>query len=278
MSDLSTTNSELKWFHAVPLELHGHRKKLNFFINALKSFRDQRGLARDEVSVIEVGCSNGRNISLPLAERGYQITGVDIHSPSIAWAESHSNFPNARFMCRDFNEFDSEEMFDAVVLSDILEHVHQPLEIVKLALKHLNPGGIVLVCIPNGYGPYENEQRLLRVTGINWIVEAARRGLKRFFRRGTGKQTEYNYDSGHVQFFRMRDLQALVDEAGLSIDVQANGALFGGNASYAIGILLPFIVKPSLWLADRLPSCVVSTWYFRLSRPEDAAGLPGAIK
>lgn len=262
--------SDSCWLAAVPLELHGHRKKLAFFLRSLEAFRTRRGLSLADTRVVEVGCSNGRNIALPLAEQGYRVTGVDIHEPSIAYASAHNSFPNARFLCQDFADFASDEFFDVVVLSDILEHVEEPLHIIRTATKRLAPGGMVLVCIPNGYGPYENEQRFLRVTGLDRLIEGAIRWGKRLMQRRAEKQAEYNYDSGHIQFFRMSDFESLAASAGLRIEERANGALFGGGATYYLGLLLPFIVMPSLRLADRLSPRWVSTWYFRLGVADDS--------
>jgi len=50
------------WCDEVPLELHGHRKKLLFFLNSLDMFCHERELVRADISILEVGCSNGRNI------------------------------------------------------------------------------------------------------------------------------------------------------------------------------------------------------------------------
>ncbi len=253
------------WLSAVPWELHGHRKKLGFFLQSLEDFRKRRGAEAGGVSVLEVGCSNGRNVALPLAEEGFRLTGVDLHEPSIAYANAHNNLLNAKFICMNFSDFGSDDRFDVIVLSDILEHVERPDEILSVALRHLSPGGMVLVCIPNGYGPYENEQRFLRVTRLDRVMAAIIRGVKRLLGRRPERQTEYNYDSGHIQFFRLSVFQSMVRQAGLKINEHANGALFGGDVTYVFGILLPFIVKPSLKLADSLPACWVSTWYFRLS-------------
>ncbi len=253
------------WLAAVQLELHGHRKKLEFFLRALQDFCLDRCLSPVDIRVLEVGCSNGRNVALPLAERGYCVTGVDIHAPSIAYAKAHNTFPCTRFICMDFHDFASAEFFDVIVLSDILEHVDAPEMILRLAVAHLAPGGMLLVCIPNGYGPYENEQRVLRWMGLDRLMATTIRGAKRLMGRHPDKQVEYNYESGHVQFFRLHDFESLVRQAGLRIDQQANGALFGGSLTYILGVLLPFIVRPSLALADRLPPRWVTTWYFRLS-------------
>ena len=125
---------------------------------------------------------------------------------------------------------------------------------------------MILICIPNGYGPYENEQRFLRVTRLDRLLSVLKRGVKALRRNRSENQQAYNYDSGHVQFFRMTDFETLVHEAGLKITDHANGALFGGGITYAFGILMPFIVSPSLRLADWLPASWVTTWYFRLER------------
>ena len=60
--------NEPSWLSKVPVELHGHRKKLNFFIKSLENYRKTSHMKKNDISVIEVGCSNGRNVSFPLAE------------------------------------------------------------------------------------------------------------------------------------------------------------------------------------------------------------------
>jgi SAM-dependent methyltransferase len=252
----------MTWYGRVPLEVHGHRKKLDFVLGAVEQLRQTRGVAPADVTIIEIGCSNGRILSLPLAERGFRVTGVDLHEPSIARASADNTFPNARFICRSAESFMTVESFDIVILSDILEHVGDPLGLLKMARGLLNRGGVVLICIPNGNGPAELERRFVERTGGDRALAAARRAINRL--RGR-ERVAYNDDSGHVQAFRMRDMEDLIELAGLRLDERRNGALFGGAASYPLGNLLPAVVKGSLRLADRLPFAWVSTWYFRCS-------------
>ena len=261
---MNKISKESNWLSRVPIELHGHRKKLNFFIKSLEKYREALSKERNNISVIEVGCSNGRNISFPLAEYGYQVTGVDIHTQSIDWANKNNNFSNAAFICQDFSHFSSDEKFDAVILSDILEHVENPLEIIQYSANHLKENGFILICIPNGFGPYEIEQRILRLTHLNILIAKAIRLVKKLLGRKSEKQIEYNYDSGHIQFFKQKDIVKLAEQVGFEIKEKSNGALFGGDFTYIFGVLLPFIVKPSLWLASHLSYVFASTWYFRL--------------
>jgi 2-polyprenyl-3-methyl-5-hydroxy-6-metoxy-1,4-benzoquinol methylase len=253
------------WTEAIPIELHAHRKKVDYFLDSLQDYCEKNFYQAKDVSILEVGCSNGRNVALPLAENGYIVTGVDLHKPSIDAANTLNNLPNARFICKDFNEFESSEVFDVIVLSDILEHVHEPHELIVSSLRLLKKGGIVLVCVPNGYGPVENEIRFLRITRLNYLIEWARPKVKKLLGKPPEHREDYNHENGHVQFFTFNKMKALLNGAGLKIDKQSNGALFGGGITFFLGMAFPFIVKPSHKLADLLPPIFVSTWYFTLS-------------
>lgn len=257
---------ESGWLSKVPVELHGHRKKLNYFIQSLEEYSELNKKKQTDVRVLEVGCSNGRNISLPLSDIGYHVTGIDLHEPSIEWAKNNCASTNAHFICEDFYQFKTDEKFDAVILSDILEHVADPLTVMRQSAELVNATGIILICIPNGYGPYELEQKILRVTGMTRLLDWMKRFIKRVMGRSPGKQKEYNHESGHVQFFRQKNIQVMAEAIGYKISDIKNGCLYGGDLSYVSGMVLPFIVKPSLWLADKLPSRMVSTWYFTLRK------------
>jgi 2-polyprenyl-3-methyl-5-hydroxy-6-metoxy-1,4-benzoquinol methylase len=262
MSPSSSGTAAHTWYERVPLEVHGHRKKLDFVLGAVERLRQSRSAAPADVTIVEIGCSNGRILSLPLAERGYRVTGVDLHEASIARATADNNFPNARFICRNAESFMTVESFDVVILSDILEHVHDPLGLLTMAKGLLEPGGTVLICIPNGYGPAELERRFAERTRLDRALATVRSAIN----RATGRErVAYNDDSGHVQAFRMKDIEGLIELAGLRLEERRKGALFGGAVSYPVGSILPAVVRGSLRLADRLPFAWVSTWYFRCS-------------
>lgn len=256
----------------LPLELHGHRKKLEFMQMALERFRVDTGMAPAQVRVLEVGCSNGRNVTMPLAACGYKVTGLDIHEESIEYAQAHNVFDNARFICSLLSDLPGDELFEILVLSDVLEHVEDPAGICMEALQHLAPGGMVLISIPNGFGPYELEQRFLRRTRLDRLFHETVRTIGRLLRRPSSMQGKpvggpaYNYDSGHVQFFHLDDFLNLLEDVGLHVQQTRNGALFGGTLSINSLGRVSFIVKGSLKLADLLPQRWVSTWYFACSQ------------
>lgn len=252
----------------IPLELHGHRKKLQFIWRCIERYRLARGLAPGQVRVLEVGCSNGRNITTPLARAGFEITGIDIHLESIEYARRRTPLANARFLCQNLADLPAEERFDVIILSDVLEHVDEPAWLCRESMQHLAPAGVVLISIPNGYGPYELEQRFLKRTRLDQLITRSIRALGRMLRRPSSMAGRpvggpaYNYDSGHVQFFHLRDFRRLLDQVGLEVVERANGALFGGTVTMLTLGRLPLVVRASLRLADFLPMRWVTTWYF----------------
>jgi hypothetical protein len=150
-----------------------------------------------------------------------------------------------------------------------------------VAARALKPDGILLVSIPNGWGPYELEELLVR-TRILWLPlvlvrRAVRAGVraKHALRGAPPPEREtpaYNVDSPHVQRFRLSTFRALARAHGFRIAHRRNGAWFGGDLTYFLFYFVPSLVPASLRAADALPPQLVSTWYFECRR----AGAPAA--
>jgi len=256
-------SNTLSLLNSMKMELHGHKKKTTFFSNALKNFINSNGVSPNNLSILEIGCSNGSLVTLPLAEQGYNILGIDLHEPSINQANNNNKFENAAFQLKNLVDFESSEIFDVIILSDILEHVDDPKHLLDLSYKHLSNGGLILVSVPNGFGPSELERKFLEKTKIIKLINLTISFISKIIGR---KSSAYNSDSGHIQFFKMKELKNLYKSTNLKIETFQKGALFGGALSYPLGKLLPFIVKPSLFIADKIHFNLVSTWYFSLKK------------
>lgn len=264
--------TDTPYLDAVPDFMHGHRKKAVFFISRLRRLAAGLKLPHDKMRVLEFGCGNGQNVSLPVAEQGFRVTGVDLHRPSIEYAKRSSTLPNADFICGDCHQFQSVEKFQAVILSDILEHVPRPAELLRQSRKHLAPGGILLISVPNGRGPYEIEQLLIEKGILKPPLELTRRLVAAAVRTkhrlrktplasaGAPSLPAYNLDSGHVQFFSGKGLRHLVEGSKLRIDLWRNGCLMGGDWSYFLFYFLPRLTPLSLKVADKVPHGLASTW------------------
>jgi SAM-dependent methyltransferase len=222
-----------------------------------------------DVRILELGCGNGRNVSLPVAEQGFDVTGVDVHGPSIVAARARNFLSHARFVRGDFAAFKTDQLYEVVILSDVLEHVHNPKFMLEVALMHLAQNGIILISIPNGYGPAEIERFLIRIGLLKPVLRLIL-GIgavkRRIMRSPTPVMVPYNEDSPHVQFFSLGSFRQLVGQSGLRIERQMNGYWFGADLTAYLFRFFPRLVSFNLRVADSLRAQIVSKWHFQCNR------------
>lgn len=278
-------SAESTYLRDLPEFMHGHRKKTLFFIERLHAYAVAHSLEPQQLKVLELGCGNGRIVTLPVAEQGFEVVGIDIHAPSIEDARRHSTLANVTFVCGDFSDAPKPGGFHAVILSDVLEHVTEPEAMLDAARAALRPDGIVLVSIPNGHGPYEIEQFLIRKGILRPPLALVRGGVragvrvKQMLRGASPSAPEppaYNVDSPHVQHFSFARFARLLRSRDFWIVCRRNGAWFGGDLTYFLFYFVPSLVPTSLRVADVLPARLVSTWYFEC-RTDDASSSPGEL-
>lgn len=243
-----------------PENLYGHTKKLRYILGAIE--RRQAALGRP-ARVLDFGCGNGEAVSRYIIGQGVEYWGVDVHAPSLEHARRRFASARARFAA----VAPGDVAFDAVVYADFLEHVPDPERFLAAHARMLAPGGLVVGSVPNGYGPFEIEQRIDRWFRLSRAFEAlsrAKRRLRGEARAHGNENFPYNYDSGHVAFFTRAMLERRAALASLRLTDFANGAFLGASLS---GILLarsPRFIDWNARVADRLPHWMVSTWYFTL--------------
>lgn len=136
--------------------------------------------------LLDVGCGSGELLTRMRA-RGWVVIGVE-PDPKAAVGARQSGLDVRDGMLADA-QFDGET-FDAVVLSHVIEHVHDPIALVRECRRVLRPGGTLVVLTPNlaslGH----------RRFGPDW------RGLE---------------PPRHLHVFSMRALMACVSTAGLTV-------------------------------------------------------------
>ena len=99
--------------------------------------------------ILEVGCGSGRLAdALKQQQPARFVCGVELNPAAAAIAA----FRLDRVWCGDVAEVlqtMDEGHFDCVVFGDVLEHLPDPAEVLRLARRVLNQDGYVLACIPN---------------------------------------------------------------------------------------------------------------------------------
>jgi 2-polyprenyl-3-methyl-5-hydroxy-6-metoxy-1,4-benzoquinol methylase len=96
--------------------------------------------------VLDFGCGGGAFL-LRMEERGWDVTGLDFSKATVERlrAELGLHVLEGTLPHPDL----TPESFDLITLWHSLEHVHQPLDVLREAHRLLSPGGRVLVALPN---------------------------------------------------------------------------------------------------------------------------------
>jgi 2-polyprenyl-3-methyl-5-hydroxy-6-metoxy-1,4-benzoquinol methylase len=116
---------------------------LERFVNRVlrKGMRERFAMTLQECeagqTILDVGCGSGR-ISLPLAERGARVTGIDYSSRMIELANEHLRKYEAgigtldvEFVHGDFMNLDSDELFDVTVALGVFDYVKYPMPLLE---------------------------------------------------------------------------------------------------------------------------------------------------
>jgi 2-polyprenyl-3-methyl-5-hydroxy-6-metoxy-1,4-benzoquinol methylase len=147
-------------------------------------------------SICDLGCGNGFNAG-QLAERGYEVTGVDASPSGITVAKSA--YPKAKFVDSiikaELPQRLGLESFDLILSCDVIEHLYCPSDLVECAFELLKPGGHFLVITPY-HGYWKN--LALAVTGK------------------MDSHFEVFNDGGHIKFFSTKTLSTLLKRHGFN--------------------------------------------------------------
>lgn len=97
-------------------------------------------------SILEVGPAEGL-MTAELVALDPELTIVE--GSSLFCADLQRRFPRARVHCALAEEFTSDRRFAAIVLGHVLEHVADPVEVLRRLSALLAPGGMIYAAVPN---------------------------------------------------------------------------------------------------------------------------------
>lgn len=142
--------------------------------------------------LFEVGCGNG-HVAAKLAERGWQIVGVDPSAEGIRIARGEH--PDLRLddgSCYD-DLATKYGRFPVVLSLEVVEHVYEPRRFAKCVFDLCEEGGRAIISTP--YHGYWKNLALALVGKMDSHFTAL-------------------WDHGHIKFWSIRTLRQLLKEAG----------------------------------------------------------------
>ena len=239
-----------------PIEdCYATKKKIHIFRGEINKLRSNK----KKIQILDFGCGNALDCARYLINKVDEYYGYDIHNESIKFANKKFGSKNIIFS----NKLPKKK-FDVVIISEVLEHLDEPDQVLNLLKSNLKNNGFILGSIPNGYGLTEIEKFIIHKFFIYKIV----RYVYKFFRKKTlsNKKIPFNYESGHIQFFTLKKFKSIVFKNNFLIKFIKNGSLFGADLTGST-ILKPNILrKVNTYLADFIPNFMSATWIFKLQK------------
>jgi SAM-dependent methyltransferase len=118
---------------------------------------DRRVASRARRRLLDVGAHAGRFMSMAQAA-GWDVEGVEVNPKTAAHAERRTGALVHRL---GIDAVAAEgRRYDALTLTDVLEHIPDPVHVLTTAADLLVPGGVVAVKVPSGAAQRRKEQVL----------------------------------------------------------------------------------------------------------------------
>ena len=95
--------------------------------------------------LIDVGCGNGNTLKLA-RQLGWQTLGIELDSAAVAVARAQG-LEVVQGSYEALAHYEGKA--SCIICSHVLEHVHRPLQLLKLLLGSLTPEGVLLLAAPN---------------------------------------------------------------------------------------------------------------------------------
>ena len=157
---------------------------------------------------LDVGCGAGELLKR-MSVTGWKCTGIDISPTAVAAALQA--VPSASIEVATLTTFEPESPFALISMQHVLEHLPDPAESVTRCRALLEPGGLLVVGVPN------IESFEARVFGERWIGLDIPR---------------------HLSHFSPSTLSALVERSGFDV-LRLRPAMFASSLSESLALALP---------------------------------------
>jgi len=153
-----------------------------------------------ELKILDVGCGGGI-LSEALAQRGANVTGIDMGEAPLAVAQLHSLESgvsvNYRHITAEELAEEQPEQYDVVTCLEMLEHVPDPASVVKSCAALVKPGGHVFFSTINR----NPKAYLFAIVGAEYLMQLLPKGTH-----------EYS------KFIRPSELGSYIRTAGLDVE------------------------------------------------------------
>lgn len=181
----------------------------------------------DDQLILDLPCGRGFYLNMLRYVCACRLVGADLDGEVIQKARRNvGHLPDILLAQADIYALPHpDNCFDAVILSEVLEHIERDVDGLREIYRVLKPGGVVAITVPHANYPFLWDP-------INWTLE---RTLRRPIRRGPLAGLWAN----HVRLYRREGLRAAVEAAGFVVEAERSFTHFSfpfiHNLVYGLG-------------------------------------------
>jgi 2-polyprenyl-3-methyl-5-hydroxy-6-metoxy-1,4-benzoquinol methylase len=232
---------EEKPFDGAVQEL-SYEKRINF---------SKRYIKKNDV-LLSVGCGDGTVVK-GLSDSVNRVIALDVSENALRVAKKFNHANNIEYILTPIEKFETTEKFNVIVLFEVIEHVYDPLLVLKKINQLLVPGGVVLISTPN-------YMRLTRRVKMLPIISS--------IRKKRGKRND-RINCDHVAEYTFQQVNEFLHIAGF-LTIKNEGIIFwtntiGGNfcrnikwlqsINFFLGSLFPSIAG-HMYVAAKKNACI----------------------
>jgi SAM-dependent methyltransferase len=97
-------------------------------------------------NLLDVGCGKG-DLLVRLLRQGWMAEGLEVDAEAVSNARMNHRL-NIHLGALEDQRFPNN-MFDAITMNHVIEHVHDPIALIRECLRVLKPGGRLVLATPN---------------------------------------------------------------------------------------------------------------------------------
>lgn len=171
--------------------------------------------------ILDVACGNGVMGKILIDRYQCRVWGTDISDVALKQCQKIGYTTELINLDQEIPPF-SEEQFDIVILSAMLEHVMEPEKIVKMAYEKLNPDGHMIILTPN----------------VVWLFN------RLLFLFGRWDHRLMGGTKGHISYRNKRQLEIMITQAGFT-DLNWDYSVFcvAGDSDFCTKGLSGFFIQ-----------------------------------
>lgn len=177
--------------------------------------------------VLDIPCGRGFYLKMFRHASGCRLVGADLEASFLKKAASSVPLDSATALSRaDLQNLPfRDEVFDAIICSEGLEHIEDDLAGMRELTRIAKPGATIVVTVPNANYPF-------------WW-DPINRTLEKLFGRHIQNGPLAGIWANHLRLYRAEELRRLIEQAGLEVEEERSFTHhcfpFSHNIVYGIG-------------------------------------------